>query len=92
MSVKLERTDNLKDNHLCLIKIGSETAEISINITISDICGAPQIFDDLNQPLKNEIATFTFYFSKCRCWLFCVGYDTHHQTAHVLQAHVLLLN
>ena len=30
----------------------SETAEISINITISNTCVPPQILDNLNQPLR----------------------------------------
>ena len=53
MSLELERTYNLDDkiNFYFFIKVGSETAEISINKTISNICGAPKYSIILNQPL-----------------------------------------
>ena len=47
LSVKFERTFNLNDKIIFVwSKIGSETAKMSINITISNICGAPQILDN----------------------------------------------
>ena len=49
-------------NLLCLIKIGSETVEISINITISNICVPPQILDNYNQLLKKQSNTLYFFF------------------------------
>ena len=67
-----------------LIKIGSETAKLSINITVSNICGAPQIFDNFEPAVdKTSLRLFLLYSSQCQCWLFCwlfrVGYDTHDQ-------------
>ena len=64
-----------------LVKIGSEIAEISINITISNICGAQQMFDNLNQPLKKRDSALYVLFQPMTmlafCWLFRAGYNTH---------------
>ena len=69
-------------------QIVSETAEISINITISNTCVPPQILDNLKKPLKKRNSAFYIIFQPMPmlafCWHFRVGYITHNQPAHVL--------
>ena len=49
-------------NHLCLIKIGSETAEISINITISNTYVPPRILDNLEKNVeKTKLPMLAFF-------------------------------
>ena len=58
-----------------MIKIGSEMAEISINITISNTCVSPQILDDLKK--QNSIFYVVFqpmpmlvFLLAFLCWLY----------------------
>ena len=74
-------------------KIGSKMAEISINITISNICGAQQIFDYFEPAVEKRVSAFYVLFQPMPilafCWLFRLGYDMHNQPARVL---LLLIN
>ena len=71
LSVKFEKTYNL---NFFFIKIGSEAAEISLNITISNICVPPQIFDDLKKPLKKRNSAFYVVFQPMPMLDFLCGF------------------
>ena len=60
-------------NHLCLIKIGSEMAEISINITISNTSVPPQILDNLKKPLEKQNSAIYVVFQPMPMLAFFVG-------------------
>ena len=70
LTVKFERTYHSNDTIIIIwSKSVQETAEISKSKTISNICGALQIFDNLNRWI-NKIAPHTCYSCQYRCWLF----------------------